>query len=117
LANRIIIRSRFREAGAHARKRTHEAVQEALGEGEKAANIRIERINATQAYHLPANVVKEGRGYHSGQIRYPHFFGRFFEYGFYSVPGMPFMRPAARKMNSVFKKEMGNLFKGFRGTR
>lgn len=117
MANRVVIKSRFREAGLFARKQTHEAVQKALEDGEKTANIRVERLNATHGYNLPADVRREGTGYHSGQIRYPHFYGRFFEYGFYSVPGMPFIRPAHRKMRATFKREMGHLFRGFRGVR
>lgn len=117
MANKIIIQSRFRQAGDHARKQTHEAVEKALDEGEKAANIRIERANSQRGYNLPAAVEKQGTSYHSGLIEYPEFFGRFFEYGTVYIDAMPFMRPGHRKMRSTFKKEMGDLFKGFRGTR
>jgi hypothetical protein len=117
MASKVILKSRFREAGTWARKQTHEAVEHALEEGEKTANIRIEKGNASRDYQLPADVEKEGTGYHSGLIRYNHFFGVFFERGFYSVAPWPFMRPAHAKMRKVFKQDMGNLFRGFRGVR
>lgn len=113
----VITRSRIQEAGEWGRKKTHEAVQHALEEGEKQGNIYIERQNSAEGYNLPADVEHHQTGFHDGYIIYPHFFGRFFESGFYSYPGRPFMRPASRKMRSAFKKDMSNLFRGFRGLR
>jgi hypothetical protein len=115
VASRVVFRSRFREASAHARRETHEAVEHALEEGRKRADIGIERINSSRGYQLPASTEKEGTGYHSGLIKYPEFYGVFFEMGFYNVPPMPFMRPAHRVMRKVFKQDMGHLFRGFRG--
>jgi hypothetical protein len=117
LASKVIVQSRFREAGVWATRKTHDAVDHALDEGQKKADTGIEKINASQGYQLPASTEKEGTGYHSGLIKYPEFYGQFFEFGFYSVPPMPFMRPAHRVMRKVFKTDMGNLFRGFRGVR
>jgi HK97 gp10 family phage protein len=114
LASKVIIRSRFKEAGEHARKQTHEAVSKALEAGEREANIRLERANSARGYNLPANVQKSPLGYHSGKIEYPEFYGRFFEYGTVYIDAMPFMRPGHRKMRKVFKEQMGGLFKGWR---
>lgn len=112
-----IIRNDFKKVSIFATKAAHDAVQDALDEGEKTANIGIERGNTARDYNLPADVDKEGTSYHGGKIVYDHPYGPYFEYGFYNVPAMPFMRSAGRKMKTVFKKEMGDLFKGYSSSR
>ena len=115
MANRVVLRSRFKEAGRHARKQTERAVEKAVEAGEREANIRIEKANAQRGWNISTDVESEASGM-SGKIEFPHFWGRFFEYGSVKHDAMPFMRPGHRKMRKVFKQEMGELFSGFRGT-
>lgn len=115
--NRIVVVSRFRQAREWADDKTEDAVEKAIDEGEKAANIRLERANSQRGYNLPASVEKSKIGKHGGQIEYPEFYGRFFEFGTVYIDAMPFMRPGHRKMRAAFKREMGHLFRGFRGVR
>lgn len=118
MASKVIVVSRIPDAGRHASKRTREAVEKAVDAGETEANIRIERGNASRGWNIATTVEGEvfGSG-KSGKIEWPEFYGRFFEYGFYSEPAMPVIRPGHRKMRKVFKEEMGSLFQGFRGVR
>lgn len=113
--NRVVIVSRIPQAIDWADDKTSDAVDHAIDDGEKAANIAIERANSQRGYNLPATVEQERRS-KEGLIRYTEFYGRFFEYGTVYIDAMPFIRPGHRKMRKTFKSDMGHLFRGFRGT-
>ena len=112
----VVVISRFKEAGAFARKQTEAAVAHALEEAEKSGNRAIERANTRRDYQLPADINREMIGGVTGFIEYPHDYGFYFEFGFRSVPPLPFMRPAGRKMKAIFKADMGDLYRGWRNT-
>lgn len=89
--------------GAVAASRDH-----ALDVGEDEAERRLERANNARGWNLPMNIDQETTGFQSGLIRYPEFFGKFFEYGTVYLPASPFMRPAHRKMRKAFIDELGD---------
>lgn len=114
--NRVVLRSRFKEAIDWADDKTKDAVDKALDAGEREANIRIEKTNARRGYNLPADVTKHETGTKGGYIEHPRWEMRFFEFGTVFIDAAPFMRPGHRKLRSVFKDETGDLFKGWRNS-
>lgn len=115
--NRVVLHSRFKEAIDWADDKTRDAVKKALDEGEKTANITIERTNTRRDYNLPASVEAHKTADKGGFIEHPDWFMRFFEFGTRYIDAAPFMRPGHRKLRSVFKGEMGDLFQGWRNRR
>lgn len=109
----VVLRSNFPAV----KKAAHEVVQRArdsaLDEGETEAEKRLDRANDSRGWNLPSDIEQEKTGFQSGLIRYPHFFGRFFEYGTVRIAPYSFMRPAHRKMRKRFIDEMGDNFEGW----
>lgn len=110
MASNVRIVSRFPAATAAAHEVVRLARDQALLAGENEANDRISRNDMALGYDLPADVTKETIGFQSGKIVYEHFYGHFFENGTVHIPAIPFMRPASRKMRTVFKAVMGSQF-------
>lgn len=115
--NKVVLRSRFKEAIDWADDHTRDAVAKALDEGEREANKRIERGNTQRGYNLNASVDAHKTADKGGYIEHPDWFMRFFEFGTVYIDAIPFMRPGHRKLRSVFKSEMGDLFQGWRTRR
>lgn len=111
--SRIKIVSRFPAAKAAAHEAVQQARDKALDVGEDEAERRLERIDDTRGYALPTDIQQEKTGHQSGLIRYPEWYGRFFEYGTTYIGASPFMRPAHRKMKKEFVERMGDNFEGF----
>lgn len=79
----------------------------ALNVGEHTAEARLEKIDNAEGWALPTDIQQEKTGFQSGLIRYPFFFGKWFEYGTVRWGAQPFMRPAHRAMRAAFIASMG----------
>lgn len=111
--NRVVIRSNFSAVKRAAKDAMGDAIQKATDEMEAEAEKRLERANDARGWNLPTEIEQEKTGFQSGLIRYPEWYGRFFEYGTVHLPASPFMRPAHRKMRKRFVDEMGDNFEGW----
>jgi HK97 gp10 family phage protein len=112
LASKITMKSNIRAVKKAAHGGVDEAIKKALDAGEAEAEKRLERVDDTKGYNLPIDISQE-HGPLNGKIEYAEWYGRFFEYGTVFIPASPFMRPAHRKMRSVFKSVMADDFEGY----
>lgn len=105
--------SRFPAVKEGAYDAINHAVNHALGVGQTEAERRLDQIDNTRGYALPATVGEERIGHQSGRIFYEPWYGRFFEYGTVYIEAFPFMRPAHRKMRKVFLDDMDGTVEKF----
>ena len=105
--NKVTLTSRFPAAKRGMWEAVSAARDKALNEGEAEAEKRLERANDAHGWNLPMDIEQEKTGHQSGLIRYPDWWGKFFEYGTVYIQPAPFMRPAHRKMRKVFRDELG----------
>lgn len=105
--NKVTLRSNFPAVTRAMWGAVAEARDKALDAGEDAAESRLERIDNAQGWNLPTEIEQEKTGFQSGRIYYNFFYGRWFEYGTARWGAQPFMRPAHRKMRSVFIAALG----------
>jgi hypothetical protein len=108
--NRVTIQSNFRLAEKAAHEAVQMAVVHAVGEGEQTAADRLDQQASTRGYDLSGADMEKMVWPKGGKISYPHFYGRFFEYGTAYIPAMSFIRPGSRKMRKTFIADMGAGF-------
>lgn len=106
--NRVVLRSNFPAVRRAMWEAVGVARDKALDAGEDEAENRLGRANSTYGWNLPEDIEQQKTGFQSGLIRFPFFWGKFFEYGTVHLPSVSFMRPAHRKMRSTFVRELGD---------
>ena len=109
--NKVTIRNNFRLAEKAGHEALAFAITHAIDEGQDTAASRLDQQAGRRDYDLRgSDVEKQVWGDKGGKISYPHWYGRFFEYGTVHIPAMSFIRPGSRKMRKVFIADMGATF-------
>lgn len=104
--------SHFPQAKRAARDGFQKAIELGTNVMEGEAEKRLERIDDTRGYELPIDIQQETSD-QEGRIFYPHFYGRFFEYGTVYIPASPFMKGAHRKGKKAFLDEVHQKLDGY----
>jgi hypothetical protein len=71
----------------------------------EVAQTRLESQASRRGYNLDAGDIDKQELPMDGRISYPHFYGRFFEYGTVHIPALPFIRPGHRAGRKVIKNQ------------
>jgi hypothetical protein len=107
---KIKLESNFRTVVKASNESIALGVREAVDEGQETAATRLDTQAGRRGYDLQGSDVDKQSGLKDGKISYPHFYGRWFEYGTVRIAAMPFIRPGHRKMRKVFIAHMGTDF-------
>lgn len=94
--NKVRLESNFRKVLQASDLATAELIARATDRMQEVAAERLDRSSGRRGYNLSgSDITKEIRP-KDGRISYPHWYGRFFEYGTVRITAMPFMRPGHR---------------------
>jgi hypothetical protein len=109
---KLILHSNFRKAREAGQDATQELIEKATDRMQETASKRLEAGASRRGYALPRTIEKD-IGRMEGKIRYPHFFGRFFEYGTAHIGAVSFMRPGHRAGRKVVRNDAPDIFDGW----
>jgi hypothetical protein len=107
---RIVLRSNFRAAREAGKDAVADAIKKATDEMHEEASNRLDRAAGQRGYNLYSTDLEMETSDDEGTIKYPHFYGRWFEYGAVHIVAMPFMRPGHRKGRAKLVSELKSDF-------
>ena len=105
----FVLRSNFHAAKLAGDDAISEVIEKATEAMRDTAEARLDKGASRRGYDLPRDV-EMSRSRMDGQIRYSHWWGRFFEYGTVHIAALPFIRPGHRAGRKVVKNDSPEVF-------